>query len=124
MWPEHWISGLADVQKELRRWEGQDAMAQGWAYSVSHSQLLVRIYRQHGSDGPSPTSLWLYLQDCYRVSFNDVWRDVHIQVEERPGKFGPEFILTDRDRLFVHCGARPLAAESSGFLRFEKPAIW
>ena len=24
MWPEHWIEGLADVQKELHRWEGAD----------------------------------------------------------------------------------------------------
>ncbi len=123
MWPEHWISGLADVQKELHRWEVADSVAQGWAYSVSHSQLLVRIYQQHGSGGPSPTSLWLYLKDCYRVSFHDIWRDVCIRIEERPGKFGPEFIITDGDRLFVHCGVRPFAAYSSEFLRFERPAI-
>ena len=123
MWPEHWISGLADVQNELHRWEVADSVAQGWAYSVSHSQLLVRIYQQHGSDSPSPSSLWLYLKDCYRVSFHDIWRDVHVRIEERPGKFGPEFIVTDGDRLFVHCGVRPFAAESSEFLRFERPAI-
>ena len=123
MWPEQWIEGLADVQKELHRWEGADSVAQGWAYSVSHSQLLVRIYRQQGVGSPSPTSLWLYLKDCYRVSFHDLWRDVRVRIEERPGKFGPEFIVTDGDRLFVHCGVRPFAAESSEFLRFERPAI-
>jgi hypothetical protein len=52
------------VQKELHHWEVADSVAQGWTYSVSHSQLLVRIYQQHGSGGPNPTSLWLYLQTC------------------------------------------------------------
>ena len=123
MWPEHWISGLADVQKELHRWEVADSVAQGWSYSVSHSQLLVRIYQQPGSGSPSPTSLWLYMKDCHRVSFHDIWRDVRVRIEERPGKFGPEFIVTDGDRLCVHCGVRPFAAESSEFLRFERPAL-
>jgi hypothetical protein len=123
MWPDHWIEGLADVQKELHRWEGADSVAQGWAYSVSHSQLLVRFYRQQGVGSPSATSLWLYLKDCHRVSFHDIWRDVRVRIEERPGKFGPEFIVTDGDRLFVHCGVRPFAAESSEFVRFERPTI-
>ncbi len=123
MWPKHWISGLVDVQRELRKWEGADSVAQGWVYSVSHSQLLIRIYRQQGAGSPSPTSLYLYLKDCYRVSFHDLWRDVHIKIEERPGKFDPEFFISDGDRLLVHCGVRPFAAESSEFLRFEKPTI-
>ncbi len=67
--------------------------------------------------------MYLYLKGCYRVSFHELWRDVRIRIEERPGKFGPEFILTDGDRLFVHCGVRPFAAESSELLRFERPAI-
>ena len=122
MWPEHWIKGL-DVQKELHRWKGTDSVAQGWAYSVSHSQLLVRIYRQQGSGSPSRTSLYLYLKDCYRVSFHDIWRDVCVRIEEKPGKFGSEFIVTDGDRLFVHCGVCPFAAESSEFLSVVRPAI-
>ena len=69
------------------------------------------------------SSLWLYLKGCYRVSFHDIWRDVHVQIEERPGKFGPEYIVTDGDRLFVHCGVGPSAAESPEFLRFEMPAL-
>ena len=122
-WPEHWISGLADVQKELHRWESADSVAQAWAYSVSHSQMLVRIYRQQGTGSPSPTSLYLYLKDCHRVSFHDLWRDIRVRVEEQRGKYGPEFIVTDGDRLFVHCGVRPFAAESPVFLRFETPSI-
>jgi hypothetical protein len=123
MWPEHWISGLEAVQKELHRWEGADSVAQGWLYSVSHSQLLIRIYRQQGTGSPSATSLYLYLKDCRRVSFHDLWRDVRIRIEGQPGKFGPEFIVTDGDRLFVHCGVRPFSAESSDFLRFERPSM-
>ena len=121
MWPKHWISGVEDVQKELHRWKG--AVGQGWAYSVSHSQLLVRIYREQQGGSPSPTSLWLYLMDCHRVSFHDLWREVDIQIEQHPGKFGPEFIVRDADRLFVHCGVLPHATESSEFLSFEQPAL-
>jgi hypothetical protein len=121
MWPEHWIEGIENVQLELRRWKG--AVGQGWAYSVSHSQLLVRVYREEAGGTRSPTSLWLYLKDCYRVSFQDLWRGADIQIEQRPGKYGPEFIVTDGDRLFVHCGVRPFAAESLEFLSFERPAI-
>jgi len=123
MWPEHWIEGIADVQRELYLWEGPDSVARVWSYSVAHSQLLVRIYRQQRVGSPSPTSLYLYLKECYRVSFHDIWRDLRVRIEDRAGKFGPEFIVTDGDRFFVHCGVRPFATESSEFLRFEKPAI-
>jgi len=116
MWPKHWISGMGDVQKELHRWKGADGQA--WGYSVSHSQLLIRIFREQ-ENKRSRTSLYLYLKDCYRVSFNDSWRDVDIQIQEEPGKFGPEFIIADSDRLFVHCGVHPFSAESPNFVRFE-----
>lgn len=119
MWPKRWIRYLEDVQEELHRWEGADSTGQVWAYSVSHSELLVRIYRKQGRGSPSSTSLYLYLRGCYRVSFENSWNDVRVRIEEQPGKFGREFIVTDGDRLFVQCGARPLAAESSEFLRLD-----
>lgn len=112
-----WISDLADVRKALRRWQGADSVAQAWAYLVSHSQLAVRIYRRHENGSPSPASLYLLLKDCHQVSFRDSWRDVDIRIEERPGKFGLEFMVTDGDRFSVHCGVHPFVAESSELLK-------
>lgn len=118
MWPKEWIRGKADVLRELKLWEG--ASAQGWAYSVSHSQFLVRLQREEDLKGSTRRSFYLYLKDCHRVSFSDSWHGAKIQIEEQPGKFGPEYFVTDGDRLAVHCGG-VFAAESPHFLRFEAP---
>ena len=118
MWPREWISGVPAVRSELEKWEG--CIAQGWAYSVSHSQLLIRLHREEESPR---TSLYLYLKDCYKVSFFDIWRDVNITIGEQPGEFETEYVLTDGDRFYTHCGAPPFVAESEEFLRFEPPGI-
>jgi hypothetical protein len=115
MWPHDWITGTEAVSLELEKWRG--GVAQGWEFSVSHSQLLVRLSREEGSQR-SRTSLYLYLKDCYRVSFDDAWRDVHIQIKEQEGEFGTEYVLTDSDRFYTHCGVTPFAAESETFLKF------
>lgn len=120
MWPRNWISGTADVSLELDKWAG--CVAQAWGYSVSHSQLLIRLYREEGSQR-SRTSLYLYLKDCNKVSFMDGWRNVQITIEEQAGKFGTEYVLADGDRFYTHCGVTPFAAESEEFLRFQKPVL-
>ena len=120
MWPQEWISDTASVSLELEKWRG--GVAQAWGYSVSHSQLLIRVFREEGSQR-SRTSLYLYLKDCYKVSFEDGWRDVQIKIEEQAGKFGTEYILTDGDRFYAHCGVTPFAAESEEFLKFQSPAL-
>ena len=38
VWLEHWISGLAEVQKELHRWVVADSVAQGWAIAVQRGE--------------------------------------------------------------------------------------
>ena len=108
------------MSSELKKWAG--GVAQGWAYSVSHSQLLIRLFREEGQQR-SRTSLYLYLKDCNKVTFTDTWRDANITIEEIPGRFGTEYILTDGDRFYVHCGVTPFAAESEEFLKFQSPAL-
>jgi hypothetical protein len=116
MWPKSWITGRADVLHELESWRG--ATAQAWAYSVSHSQFLVRLYREEDLKGSPLVSLYLYLKVCDRVSFVGIWRDASIQIAERAGKYGREFVVSDGDRLRIECGA-VFAAASTEMVRFE-----
>ncbi len=102
--------------RELRSWQG--VTAQGWAYSVSHSQFLLRLYREEEPKGNPIVSLYIWLKSCDRVSFSDVWRDAHISIEEKKGKYGPEFVVTDGDRLHVQCGA-VFASWATEFVRLE-----
>jgi hypothetical protein len=113
MWPEHWISEQNGVLNELRRWKG--AKAQAWGYCVSHSQLLIRIYWVQENTTPGPTSLWLWLNDCYQVSFQSSWDNVEIRIEQVSGRWGPEYIVTDSDRLTVRCGVFPLVTKTEGY---------
>jgi hypothetical protein len=121
MWPQSWIKGKEDVLRELKHWEG--AKAQAWAYSVSHGQFLVRLYREEGHQKhESPSSLYMYLKVCDRVEFDSLWRDAHIHIDEKKGEHGPEFIVSDGNRLSITCGA-VFATVSQEFVRFEPPTI-
>src|SRR4051812_1447587 len=117
MWPRSWIRGRDEVLRELKRWDG--ATAQAWAYSVSHSQLLVRLYREERSrEASRPPSLFLYLKGCERVSFSGLWRTAKITIEKKEGLYGAEFIVADGDRLSVVCIA-VFAAESVEYLNLD-----
>ena len=116
MWPQSWIKGREEVLRELRNWEG--ATAQGWAYSVSHSQFLVRLHREKDLKGTPLVSLYLWLKNCDRVSFSDVWRGANISIQEIKGQYGQEFIVTDEGRLHVQCGA-VFAASATESVRLE-----
>ncbi|MES2694447.1 MAG: hypothetical protein V4773_13310 [Verrucomicrobiota bacterium] len=96
MWPKSWIAGKENALRELQEWSG--ATAQAWEYSVSHSQLLIRLHRE-GSGGIG--SLFVLLKCCERVSFENTWADANIAIEESSGKYGPAFTVTDADRLSV-----------------------
>jgi hypothetical protein len=112
-WHPNWISDPAQVSALLAKWRG--ATAQGWAYSVSHSQLLIRV---HWERKPVDVfSLFLYFKNCSRVSFDDTWPNFDLKVTEMAGKFGREVEATDADRLFVHCCAGPFAYETEAFLK-------
>jgi hypothetical protein len=118
MWPKSWIQGRADVLLALERWRG--ATAQAWAYSVSHSQFLVRLYReeQTKSDLRQP-SLFLYLKGCDCVSFLGIWKDARVHIEEKKGQFGARFVVSDGERFCVDCIA-VFAAESVEYLSLEE----
>ncbi len=116
MWPKSWIKGKGAVLGELESWRG--ATAQAWAYSVSHSQLLVRLYREEDLKGSTLVSFYICLKGCGRVSFVDIWRDCAIQIEEREGKYGREFVVSDGDRLRVECSS-VFAAASTESVKFD-----
>lgn len=96
MWPKSWISGRADVLLALEEW--QHATAQVWEYSVSHSQLLVRIYRE---EDLATGNLFLYFKGCEQVSFGSIWRDVRFDIQESRGPIEHEFVVSDGDRFRV-----------------------
>lgn len=79
----------------LEKWRG--ATAQAWEYSISHSQLLIRLHRP----GEGVNSLFLHFKGCERVSFDREWKAVSIQITEKEGRYGTEFVAADADQLFV-----------------------
>jgi hypothetical protein len=112
-WPFDWISDPDQVSALLQKWRG--ATAQGWAYSVSHGQLLIRV---HWEEEPVKLfSLFLYFKNCSRVAFDDTWRNFELKITEVEGKFGPEIEATDASRLSVRCGGGPFAYETESFLQ-------
>ena len=102
--------------RELHRYQG--AAAQPWEYSVSHSQFLLRIYREDDLKGLTLVSFYLWMKDCDRVSFFGLWRGANIQIEERRGEYGPRFLVSDCEHVVVDCGA-VFAAESGERIRLD-----
>jgi hypothetical protein len=111
MWPENWISDTSRVEAMLRKWRG--GVAAAWGYSVSHSQLLIRVYRE--KDPVDVRSLFLYIKDCSYVSFQSSWRDASFTVKEVTEDSGAEFEISDADRCIVRCGVRPFVCETEGY---------
>jgi hypothetical protein len=113
MWPSKWLrieNESPDLLAQCRGLRGQ-----AWSYSTSHSQLLVRFYR----DG-SLAGIYLYCKGCDLVHFVSSWLDADVRVEISQGQFGPVYTITDGERLRVICGAAFLA-ESSDLVRLEEP---
>jgi len=95
----------------LRTWRG--GMARAWAYSVSHSQLLIRVHREQ-----TPVdirSLFLYIKGCSRVSFLESWRNVSFTIKEVAGDSGTEYEISDADRCIIRCGVRPVVCETESY---------
>ena len=110
-----WISDPAQVAALVNKWRG--ASAQGWAYSVSHSQLLIRV--QWPKEPVDLFSLFLLFKGCSHVSFHDVWRDFNLRIQEFKGELGPEFVAADGDRLRVRFRYGPFACETEDFLKLH-----
>jgi hypothetical protein len=116
MWPQSWIRGKTEVLRQLHGYQG--ATAQPWEYSVSHSQFVLRIHREEDLKGLALVSFYLWMKNCDQVSFFGLWREANIQIEERQGKYGPRFVVSDGEHLVVDCGA-VFAAASSEIIRLD-----
>jgi hypothetical protein len=116
MWPAKWTKSERELDDLLDRWRG--VRAQGWEYSVSHGQLLVRLYREGANPIPSA---YVLCKDCYSVQFEPHWNDSDIRISMAPGRFGNVSTVTDRERLSVSCGAA-FGAESDEFIAIRDGA--
>ena len=115
MWPSKWISIDDDSPRLLAQCRG--LRGQAWSYSTSHSQMLVRFYR----DG-SLAGIYLYCKSCDMVQFQDSWLDANVRVEISKGQRGSVYTITDGDRLRIVCGAAFLA-ESPELVSLQEPSI-
>jgi hypothetical protein len=112
---ESWVTDPMQVASLISKWRG--GAAQGWAYSVSHSQLLIRV--QCEREPVDLFSLFLWFKGCSHVSFQTIWNSFDLNIEELAGKFGPEFVATDSDRLQVRFKYGPFACETSDFRKLH-----
>lgn len=115
MWPTNWSPIEKEASGMLLSCHG--LIGQAWSYSTSHSQLLVRFYRE-GSD----SGIYLYCKDCDSIQFEGSWRQAMPTVELSPSQFPGRVTIKDGERLSVICGAAFLA-ESSVFVRLPEPRI-
>jgi hypothetical protein len=94
MWPSDWTKNETELAALLARWRG--ARGQVWEYSVSHAQLLVRLYR----DGPNPIpSAYILCKGCHSVHFEPYWKDSSVSVSAAEGTV----TIADGERLRVVC---------------------
>ena len=111
MWPSNWLriqDEPVDLVAQCRGLRGQ-----AWAYSVSHSQLLIRFYQEGDRAG-----IYLYCKMCDLVHFQADWENADLSVHISEGQNGRVYAITDGDRLRIVCGAA-FVAHSSNFIRFE-----
>jgi len=115
MWPSKWLPVEGDACELLAQCRG--LMGQAWAYSTSHSQMLVRFYTPGSLAG-----IYLYCTGCDLVHFQSSWLDANTRVEISQGRYGPVYTITDGERLRIVC-ARACLAESRDLLRLQEPSI-
>lgn len=84
-----------------------------WAYMTGHSQLLVRFYESGSWNG-----IYLFCKGCEDVHFQSSWPNANVTVEILAGQYGREYMITDGDRLRIHCSAAFLT-EYEGYLQFS-----
>jgi hypothetical protein len=111
MWPDNWIADASKVDAMLKAWRG--GMAQAWAYSVSHSQLLIRVHRE--KNPVEVRSLFIYIKGCMQISFQSSWRDVAFVIKEIGAGSGSEYEVSDADRCIIRCSVRPFVCEMEGY---------
>jgi hypothetical protein len=115
MWPSKWLPIKSKCPELLARCRG--LRGQAWSYSTSHSQMLVRFYREGSLAG-----IYLYCKSCDSVQFLSSWLDANVRVEISQGRHGPVYTITDGDRMRIMCGAA-FVAESSDLVRLQEPGI-
>jgi hypothetical protein len=115
MWPTNWLRIESEFPELLTQCRG--LRGEPWSYSTSHSQMLVRFYR----DG-SLAGIYLYCKNCESVQFRTSWLDANVRVEILEGPHGPVYTITDGDRLHIVCGAAFLA-QSPDLIRLPELSI-
>ena len=116
MWPAHWTKADRELNALLERWRG--GRAEVWEYSVSHGQLLIRLYR----DGTNPIpSAYVLCKNCYSVQFEPHWKNANIRISRAPGRFGDVITVSDGERLRVSCGGA-FGAEHDEFIAIRDGA--
>jgi hypothetical protein len=115
MWPSEWLRIESESPQLLAACRG--LRGQAWLYSTSHSQMLVRFYREGSLAG-----IYVYCKGCELVQFQSSWLDADVRVEISKGRYGQVYTITDGDRLRIECGAAFLA-DCPQLVRFEGPGI-
>jgi len=89
---------IPDVEKALANWRG--GTAEPWAYAVSHARFALKLAKK-GAD----SSAVLLLKNCRSVSFDAVWNDLNVRIEQRHTESSLRYIVRDGTHLNVDCGA-------------------
>lgn len=115
MRPEDWITDPVKVESLIKKWRGE--MVQVWGYSVSHSQLMIRIHCER--QPVDMFSLYLYFKGCNRVAFESFWKNADFEVKVVDGQYSQEIEVSDHGRFFVRCLGGPFAFETEELLCLE-----
>ena len=110
MWPKIWIQTNPGNQTLLQKWQG--SVAEPWAYSVSHSQFLLRLHRN------SQESLFVWCKGCSQVSFQEHWTSANLSVS---GESDQELKVIDDPHLSIICSAAYVAETDEYNITFPMP---
>jgi hypothetical protein len=115
MWPTDWTNDDEALVALLEKWRGGEVEA--WEYSVSHGQLLIRIFHK---DSGSIRSAYVLCTSCDEVYFQARWSNAHIAFSRDASRLGPKLLLHDSDRFWVSCDSAS-AVEADEFIRLDLP---
>ena len=114
MWTiSKWTKTADELARLLEHWDG--AKAEVWEYSATHSQLLIRFFRE----GNPMASMYLLCKDCRESHFFSYWLNMQVRVQLTSDGGNHSHIVSDGNRLRVECGG--VFATESDKLISERP---